>query len=182
MSWRGPLVLVAVMAAVSGSSLFCGCSASNDGSASSGVDDVANDAMPRGAAQPWEVDPYSRTEEIFVDGEPVGYLVSYDAIPDGLVLERAMPAGSARIQDREFEDVGFVSPRGLFFRHAAKGAEALGYHPLDEGLRLFFGGGRQLKLAALAPSAPKATAAPAEGSAELAEEGAEGGDEEDGEG
>lgn len=176
MSWRGPLVLVAVMAAVSGSSLLGGCSATHDGAASSGEEDVANDAMPRGAAQPWEVDPYSRTEEIFVDGEPVGYLVSYDAIPDGLVLERAMPAGSARIQDREFEDVGFVSPRGLFFRHAAKGAQALGYHPLDEGLLLFFGGGRQVKLAALAPSARTPAAAPAEGGDELAEEG-EGGDE-----
>ncbi len=168
MSWRGPLVLVAVLAAVSGSSILCGCSATR-----STEDNAANDAGPRGAAQPWEVDPYSRTEQIFVDGTPVGYLVSYDAIPDGLVLERAMPTGSARIQDLQFEDVGFVSPRGLFFRHSAKGAQALGYHPLEEGLLQFFGGGRRVKLAALEPSA-RPTVAPSEeaGSDEAAEEGA----------
>ncbi len=153
MSQRRPFVLAALIwgGSLLGSSMLSGCSATN------AADD---DQAPRAAAQPWEVDPYSRTEEIFVDGTAVGYLVSYDAIPDGTVLQRAMPTGSYRIQDRRFEDVGFISPRGLVFRHSADGAQALGFHPLEEGLLNFFGGRRQVKLVALR-SMPAKVVAPA---------------------
>lgn len=147
MSWRRPLLLLAVVT--------FGCSA-EPGSISESA---------RGpAAQPWEIDPYTTTREIFVDGASVGYLVSYDAIPEGVELERDFPTGGARILDRRFEDIGFVSPRGLFFRHTTDPAgvrdtQALGYHPLEEGLRQYFGGRLRSQLMPFTARPPAAASA-----------------------
>ncbi len=118
------------------------------------------------AAQPWEVVPYARTSEILVDGAPVGYLIEYQPIPTGITATRALPTGSYRIQGRDFEDVGFVSPRGEFHRHLkGGGSESLGNWNLETGLLRFFDGVRQVKLVPLEPTPQKnlATTAPAEG-------------------
>jgi hypothetical protein len=156
MSWRGPLLLVA---------------AATFGCATEGATGNDGGLREAGAAQPWEVDPYTHSDEIFVDGSPVGYLVTYDAIPDGLVIDRAVPAGGRRVLDARFRDVGFLSPRGLLFRHADGGAtESLGYHPLEDGLLAFFGGTQRVRLVPFFPPDLPKRARPSE---TPVEEGAE---------
>lgn len=173
MRWRGPLLQVGI-AALGVAALGCagGCAAGE----SSATRDV------RAAAQPWEVDAYTRMREIIVDGTPVGYLVTYDAIPAGEPLERALPAGSHRIQDLRFVDVGFISPRGALFRHAGDGALALGHHPLEAGLLRFFGGGQRVRLAPFAPAprVPLPTElAPGEGGEDAGEDSGDGSGEDE---
>jgi hypothetical protein len=115
------------------------------------------------AAQPWERDPFTRTSEILTDGAVVGYLVEYQAIPVGVLVERALPTGSYRIQGVHFEELGFVTPRGDVRRYVAGGSESLGVWRLDEGLRRFFGKSSRVQLKELAPLAPAKAAAPAKG-------------------
>ena len=106
-------------------------------------------------AQPWERDPFTRTSEILVDGALVGYLVEYQAPPAGAAADRALPTGSYRIQDLRFEDVGFVSPRGEVRRYTKSGpSESLGFWPLEEGLRRFYGTSSRTVLRELEPAPP----------------------------
>ncbi|MSR47621.1 MAG: hypothetical protein EXS13_11260 [Planctomycetes bacterium] len=161
MNWRRPLLFLALTPS---GFLPAGCAAASD------------DATPTGsamAAQPWEIDPYTTTEQIIVDGTLAGYLVTYDAIPGGMVIEREMPAGGRRILDLRFHDIGFVSPRGLFFRHVKGGVEELTYKDLRDGLGQFFGGSSRTRLTAftVTPSKPAAAAA-AEGDAPAEGDGA----------
>jgi hypothetical protein len=94
---------------------------------------------------------------------------------------RALPTGSYRIQGLDFEDVGFISPRGQVFRYVAGGSVSLGTWSLEEGLRVFFHGGgrvRWIELQPTAPRPPKAPTAPKEGEGE--EPAKEGGGEPEG--
>lgn len=133
----------------------------------------------RAAAQPWERDAFTRTFEIEIDGRVVGHLVEYQPIPAGVGIERALPTGSYRIQRLDFEDDGFISPRGGFWRLTAAGSESLGWWPLQEGLRVYFGGGQRVRLNALEPVTPKPAAAEPE--ADSPSDPDEGGAEESGE-
>jgi hypothetical protein len=137
------------------------------------------------AAQPWERDPYTRTSQIEIDGNPVGYLVEYQPIPAGSGVSRQLPTGSYRIQDRRLEDIGFISPRGDVRRYVAGGSESIGSWSLEEGILRFFGGGRRARFfeiepAVVKPAAPEpAKTEKAEGEAgeegEAKDEGAGGG-------
>jgi len=134
-------------------------------------DSASRPGAPAQAAQPWGRDPFTRTSQIEIDGNLAGYLVSYEPIPAGVEAARALPTGSYRIQARDFEDVGFISPRGEVRRHAASGSVSLGTWDLESGLLLFFGGGQRVRLAAIEPAParrPVAATAP--------EAGAEAGD------
>ena len=126
-------------------------------------------AVPAGSAaasQPWERDPYTQTSTIEIDGNPVGYLVEYQPIPAGVDVQRVLPAGSYRIQAKDFEDIGFITKRGELRRYAPGGSTSLGTWSLEDGLLQFFHGERRVKLAVLEPRPPKAPAPatpPAEG-------------------
>jgi hypothetical protein len=121
-------------------------------------------------------EPFTRTSEIEIDGERVGYLVEYLPIPAAVDAERALPTGSYRIQAADFEDVGFMSPRGELYRFRGTESVALGHWSRDTGLLTFFGGGRRIVLRPLEPSprrpAPEA-AEPAAGDEGAGEEPAE---------
>ena len=84
--------------------------------------------------------------EIRADGKHVGYLLSYDALSEFNEVERHLPSGSHRIQDLGFSDLGYVTPTGEVLRHAAGGAQSLGSHPLNEGLRMFYGEPQDIEL------------------------------------
>jgi hypothetical protein len=177
MGWRRPLLpSVVALAALHLTGLqLTGCAANSEAGERNGKTAAL-------AVQPWEIDPYTHTDQIIVDGAVVGYLVTYDALPDGSGIERVFPAGGRRILDTRFEDIGYVSPRGLFGRLGRKGAvDELGHHELNAGLARFFGGAMQATLIAF--TAPEKRAAPmaagdgAEGDA--AAEGDAGGGESD---
>ena len=162
MGWRRPLLLSAFALAAA---QLHGCAAGTDAAERAGRSAGL-------AVQPWEIDPYTHTEQIIVDGNAVGYLVTYDALPAGMEIERIFPAGGRRILAARFEDVGYVTPRGLFGRHGARGAvEELGYHELNSGLIQFFGGAAQAKLVAFGGDAPKKLAPAAAGDGEAATDG-----------
>ena len=118
-------------------------------------------AHPSDVAQPWGREPYTRTSEIEIDGKLVGYLVEYQPIPAAVDVERRFPTGSYRIQGLDFDDVGFITPRGAVYRHVQGGSTSLGSWPLEEGLRAFYGGGARIRLVPLAPAPPRKPAAPA---------------------
>ncbi len=128
------------------------------------------------AAQPWEREPFTRTSQIEIDGDRVGYLVEYEPTPSGTSVERALPVGSYRIQARDFEDVGFISPRGEVRRYAGGGSVSLGYWSLEEGLIVFFGGGRRARLMLLETARPPPASAPDAGKAPEAEPASESAD------
>lgn len=164
MSWRGPLLFLAAALAA--------CASGNDADR---PEDPSHDSSTA-AAQPWEIDPYTHSDEIFVDGAAVGYLVTYDAIPGGLVIDRRLPTGTRRLLDARFEDVGFFAPGGLLMRHAATGLQEVGHYALEDGLLAFYGGKARVQLVPLARrtrTRPAPTEAPdAEaGDGEAAEEG-----------
>jgi len=153
MSWRGPLLLLA--AALSA------CASGHDAERPAEHDSAL-------AAQPWQVDPYTHSDEIFVDGTAVGYLVTYDAIPGGLVIDRSLPTGTRRLLDARFRDVGFFAPGGLLVRHAGPELKEVGHYSLEDGLLAFYGGKARVQLV---PLVQKPRAAPTEAPAA---EGAEG--------
>lgn len=139
-------------------------------------------ATSKVAAQPWERDPYTRTSEILIDGAVVGYLVEYQEIPVGVQLERALPAGSYRIQGPRFDDIGFVTPRGDVRRFTPTGSDSLGIWPLEEGLRRFFGKSARAQLRPLPlPAPPKAAPAGDAPKAESGEAAPAGGEKKEGE-
>jgi hypothetical protein len=159
MSWRGPLLLLAAALAA--------CASGHD------ADRPAKDDSAM-AAQPWQIDPYTHSDEIFVDGASVGYLVTYDAIPGGLVIERRLPTGTRRLFDARFKDVGFFAPSGLLVRHVGRGLEEVGHYALEDGLLAFYGGKARVQLVPLVRKArPTPTEAPAAegGEGEAAAEG-----------
>ena len=136
-------------------------------------------AEPPLRAQPWERDPYTRTSEVRIDDALVGYVVEYQPIPAGALVDRTFPTGTYRIQDMKFYDVGYVTPRGDVRRFVAGGAsESLGVWRLEEGLRRFYGSSSRTVLRELQPAPPPKPAAPANdaGDAEKPEEGKKAGE------
>ena len=127
------------------------------------------------AAHPWGRDPFTRTSEVQIAGKTVGYLVEYQPIPAGEIVDRSLPTGSYRIQDREFEDVGFISPRGEISKLTNGGSRSIGFWKLDEGLLVFFGGSGVLLITPLEPMPPRAPVNPA--SAPAAGEGGKTGED-----
>jgi hypothetical protein len=120
------------------------------------------EARTSNAAQPYGRDPFTRTSQIEIDGKVVGYLVEYQPVPTAVDVQRNLPTGSYLIEDPRFEDVGFISPRGQFFRYLpnSTASTSLGAWPLEEGLRHFYGGGMRIRVTPIEPTAPK-PAAPA---------------------
>jgi hypothetical protein len=128
-------------------------------SACAAAPESAAPPAPRAAAQPWGRDPFTRTSQIEIDGNRVGYLVEYLPIPPAVTVERSLPLGSYRIQAADFEDVGFITPRGEVRRFIEGGSTSLGTWSLEEGLLTFFAGERRVRLAPLEPTPPKPRAA-----------------------
>lgn len=101
-------------------------------------------------------EPYTRTFEIEVAGEPVGYLVSYEEVPlhaqDQVV--RRLPTGSHRILSPDFLDVGFLTPGGDVRRYTGTGSSvSMGVRAdVREGLSLFYDGRRPVVLKPLSRS------------------------------
>ncbi len=116
---------------------------------------AAAKAEPPLNAQPWERDPFTRTSEVLIDGALVGYVVDYQPLPAGSLIERRLPTGTWLIQDLRFENVGFVSPRGDVRRYVKDGStESLGVWRFEEGLRRFYDTPNRVVLRELAPAPP----------------------------
>jgi len=113
--------------------------------------------------------------EVHVDGEHVGYLLAFDFTAEDLQLSqldhhldhhykrpgtaftrddlkdydvhgRSLPAGTYRILDLQFRGQGTIKPNGEVLRHGSSGADSLGVHTLNTGLRRFYQDPAELEL------------------------------------
>jgi hypothetical protein len=82
---------------------------------------------------------FTETFEIRFGKELVGYLVDVLETPEGVIDTRAYLPGTALIESRDLELLGFISPRGTSYRFRADGtAEAVGYGTRDRNIAAFF--------------------------------------------
>jgi hypothetical protein len=83
---------------------------------------------------------FTETFEVRFGGELVGYLVEVLAVPDGVVDERAFAPGTALIENRDLELLGFISPRGTTYRFEQDGsAHAVAFGTRSANIAAFFG-------------------------------------------
>jgi hypothetical protein len=93
-------------------------------------------ARTRAAAQGLD---FTATFEIRFGDELVGYLVDVLDVPTGVVDTRAYPPGTALIEDRNLDLLGFISPRGTSYRFREDGsAEGVGYGSRSSSIAAFF--------------------------------------------
>jgi hypothetical protein len=82
---------------------------------------------------------FTATSEIRFDGELVGYLVEVQPVPEGTVDSRPWEPGTALIQDKRFQFIGFISPRGTTYRFDEdETAQAVGFGSRSAGIAAFF--------------------------------------------
>jgi hypothetical protein len=95
---------------------------------------------------------FTETSEIRFGDELVGYLVEVLAVPDGVLDERAFAPGTALIEDRDLELLGFISPRGTTYRFEQDGrAHAVAFGTRGANIAAFFGRHGEPTLTTLQP-------------------------------
>jgi hypothetical protein len=83
---------------------------------------------------------YSTTQAIIVDGERKGFLCTYEELPDTAGVKRDAPAGTAFIQDLDFNNLGFISPKGELWRFGpGNRPEKVHQAEIIENLAVFYG-------------------------------------------
>jgi len=55
------------------------------------------------------------------EAEASGYIVEFDAVPEGIVDERLHPPGTVLIQDRDLATIGFITPGGRAYAFDERG-------------------------------------------------------------
>ena len=82
---------------------------------------------------------YTETFEVRFGNDFVGYLVAVLPVPGGIVDQRAYAPGTKLIQGRDFEFIGFISPRGTTYRFDKSGeARTVGVGSIEQGIAAFF--------------------------------------------
>jgi len=84
--------------------------------------------------------PYSETSAIAIDGDPVGYLLTFKEVPVGSGEHHSCPPGTHYIKGPDFKNLGFITPKGQVFRYAKdnKPVEICRF-TLHKNLAVFFG-------------------------------------------
>jgi hypothetical protein len=113
-------------------------------------DGAARPAPTRAAARELS---YTSTSEIRFGGDLVGYLVDVNPVPEGIVDSRPWEPGTALIQDRGFQFIGFVSPRGTTYRFDEdEVARPVGQGSRSAGIAAFFRRNGEPQLVPLNPA------------------------------
>jgi len=82
---------------------------------------------------------FRTTQTIYITGEHRGYLTTYDQPPINFDTENRLPAGTAFIQDVNFDNLGFITPTGHLWRlEDGKRTQLVGQSTLIKNLALFF--------------------------------------------
>ena len=82
---------------------------------------------------------YTETFEIRFGDELAGYLREVKPVPAGEADGRAFPAGTALIESKDFELLGFLSPLGTTYRFNAAGeARTVGFGSRNQSIAAFF--------------------------------------------
>lgn len=100
---------------------------------------------------------YTHTYEVlFGDGaQPVGYLVEFYRVPQGIVDERPFKPGTVLLQDLDFRMVGFITPGAHGYVFDAAGATLdLGYGGRDRHVAEVFGRSGAPSYRTLQPGVP----------------------------
>ncbi len=131
----------ALAAAVTGALLLTAACSRAETAETAGQAAPAAQAATRGA--PTRLAAYdlswTTTMEIRFDGELVGYLVEVNPVPEGIVDSRPWEPGTAIIEDKDFQPIGFISPRGTTYRFDEDNkAKPVGFGSRDSGIAAFF--------------------------------------------
>jgi hypothetical protein len=99
---------------------------------------------------------HTQTFEIRFGDELVGYLREVKATPAGESDGRAFPVGTALIESKDFELLGFISPHGTTYRFNEAGeAKAQGFGSRNQGIAAFFKQNGEPRLLALGTGTPR---------------------------
>ncbi len=95
------------------------------------------------APSPPSVEDTSRftlTEAVFLNGQKVGYTLTFLEVPRGSKEKQQIDAGTVFIKDLDFKNLGFISPLGNTFRYneQSEGIEVCQF-TLEKNLAYFFG-------------------------------------------
>ena len=87
---------------------------------------------------------YTTTRAIYVKSELKGYLLVFDEPPLPAEKPGGVEPGTAFIKNPDFNNVGFITPRGALYRFGRNNEpERIHQGSLKENLALFFGASRQ---------------------------------------
>ena len=99
---------------------------------------------------------YTETFEIRFGDELVGYLREVKPVPAGETDGRAFPAGTALIESKDFELLGFLSPLGTTYKFNEAGeAKAVGFGSRNQSIAAFFKKSGEPRILALGTGTPK---------------------------
>jgi len=86
-------------------------------------------------------EPHTTYLEVKNGDTTVGYMVRYDAVPEGSEARRRYREGTVFVEDAEFKRIGFITRLGRGYRFRSKNldAEELGQGNLEQLAALFFG-------------------------------------------
>ena len=83
--------------------------------------------------------PCTETFEIRFGDELVGYLVEVQPMPKDQPDQRRFKPGTSLIQDKQFVDIGFISPGGTTYRYDEAGiAHSVGFGSRNQSIAAFF--------------------------------------------
>jgi len=110
------------------------------GLAGCAAQDKAACPAPAPDAPASDASAYTTTRAIHVDGQLKGFLCTYEAIPITAGISPKAPAGSTFIKDLEFNNLGFITPKGELWRFGPGNIpEKVHQAGLIENLAVFFG-------------------------------------------
>lgn len=129
--------------------LLAACSSTSDDSGS------APEAPPPTKAAAIDL-RYTETFEIRFGDELVGYLREVKPVPAGETDGRAFPAGTALIESKDFELLGFLSPLGTTYKFNAAGeAKAVAFGSRNQSIAAFFKKSGEPRILALGTGKPQ---------------------------
>ena len=98
---------------------------------------------------------FTETFEIRFGEELAGYLREVKPVPAGEADGRAFPAGTALIESKDFELLGFISPLGTTYKFNEAGeAKAVGYGSRNQSIAAFFRQNGEPRILALGTGTP----------------------------
>jgi hypothetical protein len=118
---------------ISGILVFClaGCAAQEKGPAQA--------ESPEPPAAALHETPYTTVQSIHVGEQLKGYLLSYESIPSHASMNRTIPAGTVFIKDLDFNNLGFITPKGELWRYGEGNIpERIHQSHLNDNLAVFF--------------------------------------------
>ena len=99
---------------------------------------------------------HTETFEIRFGEELVGYLREVKPVPAGETDGRAFPAGTALIESKDFELLGFLSPLGTTYKFNEAGeAKAVGFGSRNQSIAAFFKKSSEPRILALGTGKPQ---------------------------